>query len=62
MWDVFTTIYHDFNKKGMIQNRKIYVIYPTIDNKIVVRLLISNQREYFIYNNFSDFLKYELQK
>lgn len=60
--DVLTTIYHDFNKKGMILNRKIYVIYPTIDNKIVVRLLNSNQREYFIDNNFSEFLKYELQK
>ena len=60
--DVLSTIYHDFNKKGMILNRKIYVIYPTIDNKMVVRLLNSNQREYFIDNNFSEFLKYELQK
>lgn len=59
---VLSTIYHDFNKKGMILNRKIYVIYPTIDNKMVVRLLNSNQREYFIDNNFSEFLKYELQK
>ena len=62
MGDVLTTIYHDFNKKGMILNRKIYVIYPTINNKMVVRLLNSNQREYFIDNNFSEFLKYELQK
>ena len=46
----------------MILNRKIYVIYPTINNKMVVRLLNSNQREYFIDNNFSEFLKYELQK
>ena len=44
--DILSAIFLELVKNGIIGTRKIYVIYPSLDSKMVVRCLNNNQREY----------------
>ena len=44
--DILSSIYTVLNKNGIIHERKIYAIYPSIDNMIGIRLLNTGVREW----------------
>jgi hypothetical protein len=44
--DILSAIFSELVKNGIIGARKIYVIYPSLDSKMVIRCLNNNQREY----------------
>ena len=46
--DILSTIFSELVKNGVIGTRKIYVIYPSLDNKMVLRCLNNDKREYLI--------------
>ena len=45
-------------RNGVIGTRKVYVIYPSMDNKIVLRCLNTNQREYLVSKELSEVFSY----
>lgn len=46
--DILSSIFGELMRNGVIGTRKIYVIYPSMDDKIVLRCLNTNQREYLV--------------
>lgn len=56
--DMFSSIFDELMKKGVVGNRQIYTIYPSADNKMVLRCLNTNQREYIVSEGMSKIFAY----
>lgn len=57
--DILSSIFDDLEKNGIVNGRKIYAIYPTIDNKICIRLLNTWVREWFPSDDLNYYIKYD---
>ena len=57
--DILSNIYDALNRSGIIKERKVYAIYPSIDNKIGIRLLNTGVREWFSSDIMSRYIEYE---
>ena len=57
--DILSNIYDALNKNKIIGSKKIYALYPTLDNKIAIRLLNSGVREWFPSSVLNEFIKYD---
>ncbi|MBQ3132770.1 MAG: hypothetical protein IJC17_00650 [Clostridia bacterium] len=57
--DILSNIFSELAKQGVISTRKIYVIYPSLDNKMVLRCLNNHQREYLFSADMKRFFSYE---
>ena len=55
---MFYYIFREMNKKGIIDDKKIFVIYPTLDNKIYLRCLNDDNREYFSQKYLSEYISF----
>ena len=56
--DILSSIFGELMRNGVIGTRKVYVIYPSMDNKIVLRCLNTNQREYLVSKELSEVFSY----
>lgn len=56
--DMFSSIFEELRKNGIVGNRQIYTIYPSADNKMVLRCLNTNQREYIVSEEMSKVFAY----
>ena len=59
--DILSAIYDQLNTEGKVGTRRIYVIYPSIDQKIALRCLNNNVREYLPSAEISQHISYEFQ-
>ncbi len=57
--DILSSIFNDLKENDIVKNRKIYAVYPTIDNKICIRLLNTLVREWFSSEKLNDYIKYD---
>lgn len=57
--DILSNIFSELAKQGVIGTRKIYVIYPSLDDKMVLRCLNNGQREYLCSSDMKRFFSYE---
>lgn len=58
--DILSNIYDALNRNGIVDERKIYAIYPSIDNKIGIRLLNTGVREWFSSELLDEYIKYDV--
>lgn len=58
--DILSSIFGELVRNGVVGNRKVYVIYPSMDDKIVLRCLNTNQREYLVSNELSRVFSYSV--
>lgn len=58
--DILSTIFSVLNKNPLIKNRMVYAIYPCLENKIAIRCLNTNIREYLANNELQKFIKYDI--
>lgn len=49
--DILSAIYVELVRRNAVASRKIFVIYPSVDEKMVLRCLNNNQREYLSVQN-----------
>jgi hypothetical protein len=59
--DILSTIFTALNKNALIKNRMAYAIYPCLENKIAIRCLNTNIREYFGNNELQEFIKFDIR-
>ena len=58
--DIMSSIFSELKKNGIVGDHKVYVIYPAADNKIVLRCLNTNQREYLISEELNKVFAYSI--
>lgn len=46
--DILSSIYCELVKNGVVGKREVFVIYPSADNKIVLRCLNTDRREFLV--------------
>ena len=56
--DILSSIYSELVENGIVGLRKVFVIYPSADNKIVLRCLNTNQREFLVCRELNDIFAY----
>ena len=56
--DVLDSVFRELKKNGLVGNRKVYAIYPSIDEKMVLRCLNDNKREYLSSIETEKYFKY----
>ena len=56
--DILSSIYNELVKNGVVGLRKVFVIYPSADNRIVLRCLNTNQREFLVCRELNDIFAY----
>ena len=57
--DILSNIYDTLNRNGIIKERKVYTIYPSIDNKLGIRLLNTGVREWFTSDTMNQYIEYD---
>ena len=58
--DLLSAIFSELRRNGLVEERMIYVIYPSADCKVVLRCLNTRQREYLATTELDDYIVYEL--
>lgn len=56
--DILSSIFGELVHNGIVGTRKVYAIYPSMDNKIVLRCLNTNQREYLVSEELNEVFNY----
>lgn len=56
--DILSSVFSELKRNKIIGKRMVYAIYPSMDEKIVLRCLNNNMREYLKTNEFDPFFKY----
>lgn len=59
--DILSAIFDQLNKEGKVGARKIYVIYPSMDQKLALRCLNNNIREFLPSKEISQHISYEFR-
>lgn len=59
--DILAIVFGELKKNGIIGEREIYVIYPAMDKKIVLRCLNNEKREYLENDLMQEYINYETQ-
>ena len=58
--DILSAIYNDLLAEGIIGTRNIYILYPTMDNKIVLRYMNTGTREYLYSAEISKHISFDI--
>ena len=56
--DILSSIFGKLKDNGVVGSRKVYVIYPSADGKMVLRCLNTNRREYLMAEDLSKVFAY----
>lgn len=56
--DILDSVFRELKKNGWIGKRQVYAIYPSIDEKMVLRWLNNNKREYISCAETEKYFKY----
>lgn len=57
--DILDSVFGEFKRNGLVGgDRKVYAIYPSIDEKMVLRCLNDNKREYLSCADTEKYFKY----
>lgn len=56
--DILDSVFRELKRNGLIGNRKVYGIYPSINEKMVLRCLNDNKREYLSCAETEKYFKY----
>lgn len=56
--DILSALFDKLEQNKIIGERKVYVIYPSMDKKIVLRYLNKNIREYLVFDKLNDIFEY----
>ena len=56
--DILSSIFGELMHNGVVGKRKVYVIYPSMDDKIVLRCLNTDQREYLFSEELNGVFTY----
>ena len=59
--DILSIIYDGMKTNKIIKNRKLYVMYPSIDNNIIVRNLSNGVREDFHSEMIENIIRYDVE-
>lgn len=59
--NILSTIFSVLNKNDLIKDRMVYAIYPYLENKIVIRCLNTNIREYFKNNELQEYIRFDIR-
>ena len=57
--DILSAIFGQLKRNGIIKNRQIYTIYPSADEKIVLRCLNTNKREFLVFVALNNIFAYK---
>lgn len=60
--DILSAIYAELIRRNVVASRNIFVIYPSVDEKMVLRCLNNNQREYLCTQNTELLFSYKFMK
>ena len=56
--DILSSIFSELVKNNVIGERKVYAIYPSMDEKIVLRCLNTGTREYLVFDRLKEIFEY----
>lgn len=56
--DILDSVFRELKKNGWVGKRQVYAIYPSIDEKMVLRWLNNNKREYISCAEIEKYFKY----
>ena len=57
--DILSSIFRELKRNGVVGDKKVYTIYPTIDEKFALRCLNDDRREYLVYDEMNKFFLYK---
>ena len=57
--DILSSIFRELKRNSIIGNRKVYAIYPTIDEKFALRCLNNDRREYLVCEELNEIFLYK---
>ena len=58
--DLLSAIFTELKKKNLVKERKLYVIYPCVENALVIRCLNNSQREFFSDHELRKYIAYDV--
>ena len=58
--DMLSAIFSEIKGNGLLKGRYLYVVYPCYDEKIVIRCLNTNAREYLSNAELNEFVHYNI--
>ena len=58
--DLLSAIFTELKKKNLVKERKLYVIYPCVENALVIRYLNNSQREFFSDHELRKYIAYDV--
>lgn len=58
--DLLSAIFTELKKKNLVKEQKVYVIYPCVENTIVIRYLNNSQREFFSEHELRKYIAYDV--
>lgn len=56
--DILSSIFSQLVRNNIVGKRKVYVIYPSMDEKIVLRCLNTGVREYLVFDKLKEVFAY----
>ena len=59
--DILQVLYEELKEKGLVNMKNLYVLYPAIDNTIVLRNMEEKVREYLRCPEFDDYIVYKYE-
>lgn len=56
--DILSALFRELKRNGVVGNRNVYAIYPTMDEKFALRCLNNDSREYVSCNDLDEIFTY----
>lgn len=56
--DILSSIFSQLVRNNVVGKRNVYAIYPSMDEKIVLRCLNTDTREYFVFDRLKEIFAY----
>lgn len=58
--DILTCIYDELVEECVVENRKLYAIYPTVDGDLAIRNMETRVREYFSSKKLDKYISFDV--
>ena len=58
--DMLSWIFNEIKRNDLLKSRYLYVVYPCSGEKIVIRCLNTNEREYLSNEELNEFVHYNI--
>ena len=56
--DILSSIFSQLVRNNVVGERNVYAIYPSMDEKIVLRCLNTGTREYLVFDRLKEIFEY----